>query len=250
PRHKRTPHATAKALPSTRGGRGFVPLPLAAFWSQPSAFSLQPSASSRISAFRFPNFRFSTCSRALLSATIWRPIRLSSRRISARRYCRPDHKCTARSRSTPTPRQGPLLIVPVTLMVSFLFAAVHLPAAAVPYGSPPPYQTSHPPVLTNNRGIRAEIIIRAGSRFRSGARQFSCDILVTILRRPANLFTDENSKTLQTPRVSAGPRPLFSPHLLQRRPGRRPQTLPGPRRRCVRRTGSHTPPRSEEHTSE
>ena len=93
-------------------------------------------------------------------------------------------------------------------MVSFLFAAVHLPTAAVLYGSLPPYQTSHPPVLTNNRAIRrratsalknhirAEITFRARTRFRPQTGQLSCDILVTISRWPANLLTNENSKTL------------------------------------------------------
>jgi hypothetical protein len=98
--------------------------------------SLHPAPSLVISVFRFPNFRFSIRSRALLSATIWRPIRLSSRRISARRYCRPVHKCTARNKPTPTARKGSLLIVLVTLMVSYVFAAVRLPTAAVFYGSP------------------------------------------------------------------------------------------------------------------
>ena len=137
--------AIAKLLPSIPGGRGFrhrtQSPPRCIIDAQGHAAFLQmacpldPSLSPSISAFSVSAFSFSPRSLALLSAVIWRPIRLSSRRISARRYWRPVHKCTARNKPTPAARNGSLLIVLVTLMVSYVFAAARLPAAAVFYGS-------------------------------------------------------------------------------------------------------------------
>ena len=137
-------HATVKSPSSTPSGRGFrhrtqsaprcvIAVPghsasLQMAWL--FVLSLCPGPPPLISAFCFPNFSFSPCSRALLSATISRPIRLSSWRIIARRYCRPVHKCTARRKPTPAAHKCSLFIVLVMFMVRSMLAGIYLPIAA------------------------------------------------------------------------------------------------------------------------
>ena len=87
----------------------------------------------RFSSRLVPGFspsEFASSARAILSATISRPIRLSSWRIIARRYCRPVHKCTARSKTIPAAHKCSLFIVLVMFMVRSMLAGIHLPIAA------------------------------------------------------------------------------------------------------------------------
>jgi hypothetical protein len=87
--------------------------------------SLGPAPSPLISPLSF-----SAATRARLSAAISRPIRANSCRSTARRYCRPDHKCTARSNPTPAAHKCSLLIVLVMFMVRSMFATAHPPTEA------------------------------------------------------------------------------------------------------------------------
>lgn len=83
-----------------------------------------------VPGFSPSEFASSARARAILSATISRPIRLSSWRIIARRYCRPVHKCTARSKTIPAAHKCSLFIVLVMFMVRSMLAGIHLPIAA------------------------------------------------------------------------------------------------------------------------
>ncbi len=93
------------------------------------AASLRQIPSLLTPAFSFPNLFFSPRPRTFRSAANSRPIRFSTPRSIARRYCRPLQSCNARNKSTRTPLRGSFLNVLVTLIGRLVFAAAHLPTA-------------------------------------------------------------------------------------------------------------------------